>query len=66
MITIFGEKVGVFLKNQYFHNLAFVLSEKRHFFRLFWRKFFKIHNIGPRLVEFSPFCRFSTLGKFPK
>jgi hypothetical protein len=43
-ITIFGEKMGVFLKNQcYDQNFAqfsFVLSQKRQFFRIFLAKIF--------------------------
>jgi hypothetical protein len=51
-LTIFGEKIGVFLKNQcYDQNFAyfsFVLSQKRQCFRrIFRRKYFKNHNIGP-------------------
>jgi hypothetical protein len=50
--TIFGEKIGVFLKNQCYDQnfayLSFVLSQKRQFFRwIFRRKYFKNHNIGP-------------------
>jgi hypothetical protein len=50
--TIFCEKIGVFLKNQcYDQNFAlftFVFESKRKFFRwIFWRKYFKNHNIGP-------------------
>jgi hypothetical protein len=52
----FGEKIGVFLKNQcYDQNFAqftFVLSQKRQFFSLNFsaKIFFKNHNIGPRWV----------------
>jgi hypothetical protein len=53
---IFGEKIGVFLKNQCYDQLfskfSFVLSQKRQFFRKnFRRKYLKNHNIGP----LSPF-----------
>jgi hypothetical protein len=44
----FGEKIGFFSKTnvmiKILHNLAFVLSQKRQFFR---RKYLKNHNIGP-------------------
>jgi hypothetical protein len=55
-LTIFGEKIGVFLKNQcYDQNFAyfsFVLSQKCQFFRqIFWRKYLKNHNIGPRIAN---------------
>jgi hypothetical protein len=51
-LTIFGEKIGVFLKkqcyDQNFELFAFVLSHKRHFFRKKnLRKYLKNHNIGP-------------------
>jgi hypothetical protein len=45
MITIFGEKVGVFLINQcydqIFAQVSFDLSQKRHVFRHFLVKEFK-------------------------
>jgi hypothetical protein len=49
---MFGEKIGVFLKNQcYDQNFAyfsFVLSQQRQFFRRkIRRKYLKNHNIGP-------------------
>jgi hypothetical protein len=49
---IFGEKIGGFLKyqcyDQLFSKFCFVLSQKRQIFRqIFWRKYFKNHNIGP-------------------
>jgi hypothetical protein len=52
-LTIFGEKIGVFLKNQCYDQIifliSFVFSQKRHFFRqIFRRKYLKNHNIGPR------------------
>jgi hypothetical protein len=52
-LTIFGEKIGVFLKNQCYDQnfalFAFVLSQKRQFFRKKnLRKYLKNHNIGPR------------------
>jgi hypothetical protein len=34
--------------------------------RIFWRKYFKNHNIGPRLGEFSPIVPLFTLGSFLK
>jgi hypothetical protein len=48
-LSIFGEKIGVFLKNQcYDQNFAY-LSQKSQLFRwLFRRKYFKNHNIVPR------------------
>jgi hypothetical protein len=51
-LPIFGEKIGVFLKNQcYDQNFAyfsFVLRQKRQIFRwIFWRKYLINHNIGP-------------------
>jgi hypothetical protein len=47
-----AKKIGVFLINQchdeIFAKFSFVLSQKRQFFRqIFWRKYFKNHNIGP-------------------
>jgi hypothetical protein len=50
-LTIFGENIGVFLKNQcydqIFAQFCFVLSQKRQFFRQkIWRKYLKYHNIG--------------------
>jgi hypothetical protein len=50
--TIYGEKIGVFLKyqcyDQFFSKFSFVLSQKRRFFRkIFRRKYLKNHNIGP-------------------
>jgi hypothetical protein len=55
-LPIFGKKIGVFLRNQcYDQKLAyfsFVLSPKRQFFRrIFRRKYFKNHNIGPGFVS---------------
>jgi hypothetical protein len=52
LLTIFGEKIGVFLKNkcydQIFSKFSFILSKKRQLFRRnFRRKYFKNHNIGP-------------------
>jgi hypothetical protein len=46
-LTIFGEKIGGFLKNkcydQNFAKFSFILSQKRQFFRwIFRRNFFKI------------------------
>jgi hypothetical protein len=39
-LTIFGEKIGVFLKNQSydqnFASISFVLSQKRQFFAIFF------------------------------
>jgi hypothetical protein len=57
MITIFGEKIGVFLKKQCFDQnfaqFSFVLSQKRNFFRRIIRqKYFKNQNIGPWLCNF--------------
>jgi hypothetical protein len=54
-LPIFGEKIGVFLKNQcYDQNFAyfsFVSRQKRQFFLLnFLAKIFKNHNIGPWYV----------------
>jgi hypothetical protein len=54
-LTIFGEKIGVFLKNQcydqLFKQLSFVLSQKRPFFRRFFgENIFQNHNIGPCLL----------------
>jgi hypothetical protein len=51
-LTIFGKKLAFFSKNQcYDQNFAyfsFVLSQKHQFFcRIFRRKYFKNHNIGP-------------------
>jgi hypothetical protein len=51
-LTIFGVKIGVFLKNQcYEENFAqfsFIFSQKRHFFAEFFdENIFKNHNIGP-------------------
>jgi hypothetical protein len=53
MITIFCEKIGVFLicqcYDQLFSKFSFVLSQKRQFFRKFFRqKYLKIHNTGPQ------------------
>jgi hypothetical protein len=53
MITIFGEKIGVFSKKPmlwiFFAWFSFVFSQKRQFFRcIFRRKYLKNHNIGPR------------------
>jgi hypothetical protein len=50
-VTIFGEKIGGLLKNQYYNQIfakfSFVLSQKRHFFaKIFGEIFFKNHNIG--------------------
>jgi hypothetical protein len=52
-LPIFGEKIVVFLKNQcYDQSLAKTgcsLSKKRqHFRQMFWRKYLKNDNIGPR------------------
>jgi hypothetical protein len=52
----FRRKNWRFLKNQcYDQNFAkfsFILSQKRQFFRwIFWRKYFKNHNIGPWFVS---------------
>jgi hypothetical protein len=57
--SIFGEKVGVFIKNQcydqLFSKLGFVLRQKRQFFRwIFRRKYLKNHNIGPCFFHFGP------------
>jgi hypothetical protein len=71
-LPIFGEKIGVFLKyqcyDQLFSKFSFVLSQKRQFFRKFFRrKYLKNHNVGPEVTrsgEFSPIvclftkCRF--------
>jgi hypothetical protein len=51
-LTIFGEKIGVFLKNQCYDQLfskfSFVLCQKRHFFAdFFGENISKNHNIGP-------------------
>jgi hypothetical protein len=53
VITIFCEKIGVFLRyiktNVMIHfsqNSAKFLSEKRHFSPVFYRKYFKNHNNG--------------------
>jgi hypothetical protein len=60
-LPIFCEKIGVFLKNrcydQNFAYFSFVLSQKRQFFRLiFRRKYFKNLNIGPwsQISEYGP------------
>jgi hypothetical protein len=56
MITIFGENIGVFLKNQcydiYLHKLCSVVLNRncQFFLRILWRKYLKNHNIGPWLV----------------
>jgi hypothetical protein len=55
MITIFGEKIGVFLKNHcydqfFFKKLALFCVKNANFFRrIFRRKYLKNHNIGPCL-----------------
>jgi hypothetical protein len=52
-LPIFGEKIGVFLKNkcydQNFALFSFVLSQKHQFLPILWRKYFKNRNIGPWL-----------------
>jgi hypothetical protein len=67
-LPIFVKKFGVFLKNQCYdkklHNLALIWVENANFFTFFWRKYFKNHNIGPRLGEFSPIGRLFCLGCF--
>jgi hypothetical protein len=68
MITIFcvfsqfSAKIGVFLKYQCYDKLfskfSFVLSQKRQFFaEFFWRKYFKNHNIGPRIEPYKDLKR---------
>jgi hypothetical protein len=59
--TIFGEKIGAFLKNQCYDQiyayLSFVLSQKRHFLRQFFGEtIFKNHDKGPWIfpVEVQP------------
>jgi hypothetical protein len=52
MITIFGKKIGVFLKyqcyDQLLQNLALFWVKNANFFRKnFRRKYFKNNNIGP-------------------
>jgi hypothetical protein len=64
MITIFGEKIGVFLKNQccdqIFAQFSFVLSQKRQFFAdFFGENIFKNQNTGPSFIG-PKFC-FKTL-----
>jgi hypothetical protein len=49
---IFGQNIGVFLKNQcfdhFFAKTSIRLSIKRQYlFEIFRRKYFKNHNIGP-------------------
>jgi hypothetical protein len=48
---IFGDNYGVFLKNQYydpiFASFNFVLSQKRQFFTIVWRRYFKIITSVP-------------------
>jgi hypothetical protein len=65
-LKIFGEKIGVFLKNQFMikilPNLALFWVKKRQFFRWnFRRKYSKNHNIGPRLGERRSFILGSIL-----
>jgi hypothetical protein len=65
MITIFGEKIGVFLKNQcndqILESFSFASNKKRQFFRkIVRRKYLKNRNIGPGSIKhvldiFSPF-----------
>jgi hypothetical protein len=52
-LPTFGEKIGVFLKNQcydqfFFKKLAVVCAKKAIFANFFRRKYYKNHNIGPR------------------
>jgi hypothetical protein len=49
-LTIFCEKIGVFLKKQCYDQffISFVFSQKRQFFaEFFGENIFKNHNIGP-------------------
>jgi hypothetical protein len=51
-LTIFGEKIGVFLENQCYDQIlakaSSSLGNKPQYFRqIFRREFFKNHNIGP-------------------
>jgi hypothetical protein len=54
-LPIFGVKNGVFLETNVTYDHIFAttssgLSKKTAFFRrFFWRKYFKNHNIGPRI-----------------
>jgi hypothetical protein len=46
---------------KFLHNLAAFLVEKSKFSPLFWRKYFKNYNIGPRSSTLTfPMTRFST------
>jgi hypothetical protein len=70
-LPIFGEKIGVFLKNlcydQLFSKFSFVLSQKRRFFRkMFRRKYLKNHNIGPRPETVPPSVVSSSLAMRPR
>jgi hypothetical protein len=54
-LTIFGEKIGVFSKPNVtiniLHKLAFLSQTRQFFRRIFRRKYFKNHNIGPRVAH---------------
>jgi hypothetical protein len=59
----FFSKINVMI--QILHNLALFWVKNANFFCwIFWRKYFKNHNIGPRLGEISPIRRLLTLGSF--
>jgi hypothetical protein len=51
----FRRKNAVFLKNecydQIFSKFSFVLCQKRQFLQIYWRKYFKNHNIGPKFSQ---------------
>jgi hypothetical protein len=58
MITIFGEKIGVFIKSQcydqFFSKFSFVLSQNRQFFaKFFGENILKNHNIGPWKLNYT-------------
>jgi hypothetical protein len=70
LLPIFGEKIGVCIKNQcydqHFAYFSFVLSQNANFFaEFFGENIFKNHNTGPRLGEISPFGKKLTLIMIP-
>jgi hypothetical protein len=53
--TIFGENLAFFSKTyvmiKILHNFTLFLVKNANFLPNFWRKYFKNHNIGPRLLQ---------------